>query len=164
MTRTAKIMFVSIALFVLASAFAASPASPASFDEGKHYGAPFSKAETARLEEISKDADKYHGKTVQVKGEIKDVCQREGCWIVLTDGKREMRVKMKDHAFVVPKDSFHKKVVVEGVIEKQTISEEMARHYAEEAADKTVKPESIKGPQVVITMIATGVRIDGGEK
>ena len=138
----------------------AIPAFAASNGEGKHYGAAFTNAEKAKLEEITKDADKYHGKTVQVRGEIKDVCQKEGCWIVLTDGKREMRIKMKDHAFVVPKDSFKKKVVVEGVVEKQTISEEMARHYAEEAADKTVKPESIKGPQAVVTMNATGVRIE----
>lgn len=153
MTRRFYIVFTIIALLAAVPVFAAK-------DEGKHYGEPFTKAEKADLEKIVKDADKFNGKTVQVKGEIKDVCQREGCWIVLTDGKREMRVKMKDHAFVVPKDSFNKKVVVEGVIEKQTISEEMARHYAEEAKDKTVDPASIKGPQAVISMTATGVRIE----
>jgi uncharacterized protein YdeI (BOF family) len=146
--------------FTVAALVTALPAFAAGRAEGKHYGAAFTKAETAKLEEITKDADKYNGKTVQVRGEIKDVCQKEGCWIVLTDGTREMRVKMKDHAFVVPKNSSNKKVVVEGVVEKQTISEEMARHYAEEAADKTVKPESIKGPQAVVTMNATGVRIE----
>lgn len=153
MTRKFYLAITIVALFVAVPALAAA-------GEGKHYGAEFTKAEKAKLDKITKDADKYHGKTVQVKGTIKDVCQKEGCWIVLTDGKREMRVKMKDHAFVVPKDSFNKKVTVEGVVEKQTISEEMARHYAEEAADKTVKPESIKGPQTVVTMNATGVRID----
>lgn len=153
--------YIALSIVVLLTATTASAVfAHDDKDKGKHFGAAFTKAETVKLEEVTKEADKYSGKTVQIKGTIKDVCQSEGCWLVLTDGKREMRVKMKDHAFTVPKDSSSKKVIVEGVVEKQTISEEMARHYAEEAKDKSVDSASIKGPQVVITMNATGVRID----
>lgn len=125
-----------------------------------HFGAAFSKAKIVSLAEITAKADQYNGKTVKVKGTIKDVCQREGCWLVLADGTNEMRVAMKDHKFTVPKDSGNKTVIVEGVIEKKTLTEEMARHYAEESAGK-IDPNSIKGPQVVISMTATGVRING---
>jgi uncharacterized protein YdeI (BOF family) len=125
-----------------------------------HFGAAFTKAKLVTLAELTTKADQYHGKTVKIKGTIKDVCQREGCWLVLTDGTREMRVSMKDHKFTVPKDSGNKTVIVEGVIEKQSISEEMARHYAEESAGK-VDPNSIKGQQIVLSMTATGVRING---
>jgi hypothetical protein len=129
-------------------------------NNGNHFGEAFSKAKLVKLKEVTKNADKYNGKIVKLKGTIKDVCQREGCWLVLTDGEREVRVAMKDHNFVVPKDSGNKSVIVEGVIEKKTITEEMARHYAEESAGK-IDPNSIKGPQVVISMTATGVRING---
>ncbi len=125
-----------------------------------HFGEAFSKAKLVTLKEITEKADKFNGKTVKLKGTIKDVCQREGCWLVLTDGEREVRVSMKDHKFTVPKDSGNKSVIVEGVIEKKTITEDMARHYAEESAGK-IDPNSIKGPQVVIAMAATGVRING---
>jgi hypothetical protein len=125
---------------------------------GKHFGAAFTKAKTVTLADVTANADKYHGKTVKLKGNIADVCQREGCWLVLSDGERTIRIKMKDHKFVVPKDSGNKVAIVEGVIEKQELSEEMARHYAEESAGK-VDPSTIKGPQVVVGMNATGVRI-----
>ncbi|MEW6126420.1 MAG: DUF4920 domain-containing protein [Acidobacteriota bacterium] len=125
----------------------------------KHFGAAFNKdAKVVKLAEVTANPDKYNGKTVKLKGKIADVCQREGCWLVLTDGERTVRVNMKDHAFVVPKDSGNKEATVEGIIEKKEISEEMARHYAEESAGK-VDPSTIKGPQVVISVVATGVRI-----
>jgi uncharacterized protein YdeI (BOF family) len=133
--------------------------SALAFDHsGKHFGAAFTKAKIVTLAEVTANADKYHGKTVKLKGNIADVCQREGCWLVLSDGERTIRVKMKDHKFVVPKDSGKKVAMVEGVIEKQELSEEMARHYAEESAGK-VDPSTIKGPQVVVGMVATGVHI-----
>ncbi len=124
----------------------------------KHFGAAFTKAKLVTLADVTAKADKYHGKTVKLKGNITDVCQREGCWLVLSDGQQTIRIKMKDHKFVVPKDSGNKVATVEGVIEKQELSEEMARHYAEESAGK-VDPSTIKGPQVVVGMNATGVRI-----
>jgi hypothetical protein len=142
-----------IALLVAAPVYADNTAS-------NHFGTAFTKAKLVSLADLTAKADQYNGKIVKVKGTIKDVCQREGCWLVLTDGTREMRVSMKDHKFTVPKDSGNKTVIAEGVIEKKTISEEMARHYAEESAGK-VDPNSIKGPQVVLSMTATGVRING---
>lgn len=149
---------ISIALTMLALMIAVPVL--ANDNGGNHFGEAFSKAKLIKLKEVTENADKYNGKTVKLKGTIKDVCQREGCWLVLTDGEREVRVSMKDHKFTVPKDSGNKSVIVEGVIEKKTITEEMARHYAEESAGK-IDPASIKGPQIVIAMAATGVRING---
>src|ERR1044072_8229817 len=123
---------------------------------GKHFGAAFTKAKTVSLAEVTANAGKYHGKTVKLKGNIADVCQREGCWLSLSDGEPTIRIQMQDHKFVVPKDSGNKVAIVEGLIEKQELSEEMARHYAEESAGK-VDPSTIKGPQMVVTMQETGV-------
>src|SRR5215207_7738938 len=64
-------------------------------DNNNHFGEAFSKAKLVKLKEVAQNADKYNGKTVKLKGTIKDVCQREGCWLVLTDGEREVRVAMK---------------------------------------------------------------------
>ncbi|MBI3654450.1 MAG: DUF4920 domain-containing protein [Acidobacteria bacterium] len=133
---------------------------PARNGTGNHFGAPFTKAKLVSLADLTAKAESYTGKTVKVKGTIKDVCQREGCWLVLTDGTRELRVSMKDHAFTVPKDAANKTVIVEGIIEKKTISEETARQYAEESAGM-IDPHSIKGAQVILTLTATGVRING---
>jgi uncharacterized protein YdeI (BOF family) len=149
---------ISSALILLALLSVVS--ALANYNATNHFGAAFTNAKLVSLADLTAKADQYNGKTVKVKGTIKDVCQREGCWLVLTDGTREMRVSMKDHKFTVPKDSGNKTVIVEGIIEKKTISEEMARHYAEESAGK-IDPNSIKGPQVVLSLTATGVRING---
>jgi hypothetical protein len=79
---------------------------------------------------------------------------------MITDGERAMRVTFKDYGFFVPKDSAGNKVTIEGMIERKTITEEHAQHIASESKDKDkIDPKTIKGPQEVITMVATGVRI-----
>jgi len=123
-----------------------------------HFGEAFTDAKVISLADAMSNAASYKDRAIKVEGEISEVCQKEGCWLVLTDGERAMRVKMKAHGFAVPKDAAGKKVVVEGMVEATEISEEMARHYAEESSKKT-DPSTIKGPQQVVTMIATGVSI-----
>ena len=99
-----------------------------------------------------------HGRTVLVAGTIEDVCQKKGCWMVISDGERSMRVTFKDYGFFVPIDATGRDAIVEGIVSREEISEEVARHYAEES--KSEDPEQIDGPQQVVTMIATGVRFE----
>ena len=147
----------SIIVSTIIALLAALPAF-ASGDEGRHFGEAFTDAKLVRFADIMSAAAMYKDKAIKVEGNISEVCQKEGCWLVMTDGERTMRVKMKGHSFAVPKDAAGKKVVVEGMVETQTISEEMARHYAEES-NKKIDLSTIKGSQEVVTMIATGVRI-----
>ena len=132
--------------------------SAAAYRQAKHFGEAFTDARVVELGEVMSNVDKYSSKPVKVEGKIEDVCQERGCWLVVTDGKREMRVTFKGYAFFVPKDSSGKKVTLEGTVLKKTISEDHARHYAEESKGK-VDPKTIKGPQEVITMVATGVSV-----
>ena len=124
----------------------------------KHFGEPFTDAKAVVLKDVIADVDKYSGKAVKVEGKVEGVCQERGCWLVVRDGKSEMRVTFKDYSFFVPKDSAGKRVTLEGLVVKKTISEDHAKHYAEESGGK-VDPSTIKGPQDVITMVATGVSI-----
>lgn len=145
-------------LFVLAAVWLAAAPVFAYQSSNKHFGAPFTDAKKVKLADALANVDKFDGKTVKIEGEVKDVCQTKGCWLVVTDGKREMRVSFKDYSFFVPKDSAGKKVTLEGVIQKKTISEDHAQHIAEESKTK-VDPDTIKGPQQVVTLVATGVAI-----
>jgi hypothetical protein len=124
----------------------------------KHFGEPFTDAKAVVLKDVIADVDKYSGKAVKVEGKVEGVCQERGCWLVVRDGKSEMRVTFKDYSFFVPKDSAGKRVTLEGLVVKKTITEDHARHYAEESGGK-VDPLTIKGPQEVITMVAAGVSI-----
>ena len=148
--RTLFLVFVALVI-------AAAPAL-AFQKEGKHFGAPFTDAKKVALKDVMASAEKFAITPIKVEGEIKDVCQNKGCWLVLTDGKNAMRITFKDYGFFVPKDSAGKKVVLEGIVEKKTIDEDAARHYAEESKNKT-DVSKIKGPQEVVTMVASGVEI-----
>jgi hypothetical protein len=123
------------------------------------YGKVITVKEATPLKSIVADIKKYNNQTLRVEGTIADVCQRKGCWLVVADGQANLRVTFEGYSFFVPKDSAGRKVVLQGVVKEEEISEGAARHYAEEQKTGNVKPEDIKGPQRVITMVASGVRI-----
>ena len=123
------------------------------------FGAPLSLERSSAVAVATVVATpELHGETILISGTIADVCTRKGCWLVVSDGSRQMRVTFKDYAFFVPKDSHGRPVLLEGVVSEQEISEEDAKHYAGEATSGP-KPEEITGPQTVVTMEATGVVI-----
>ena len=98
-----------------------------------------------------------HGAPITIIGTIADVCQKKGCWMVVSDGTAQMRITFKDYGFFVPIDSQNRQVAIRGVVTIEEIPEDLAKHYAEES--KGEDPDAISGPQRVITMVATGVRI-----
>jgi hypothetical protein len=153
--------FVYKALLVclLAAGLLAQPAGALADD---HFGAPFGDARVVNLAEVVDRPESFAGQAVRIEGKIADVCQEKGCWLVITDGKRQMRVSFKDYAFFVPKDSAGRGVVVEGTVIKKTITEFAARHYAEESGHKE-DAAKISGPQVVVVMTATSVLIKAQE-
>src|SRR5690606_40565909 len=44
-----------------------------------------------------------HGVEVVLVGTILDVCQKKGCWIVVSDGTSQMRVTFRDYSFFLPR-------------------------------------------------------------
>ena len=63
-------------------------------------------------------------------GRVGQVCQKQGCWMQLIDGEQSARV-MTQHKFALPKD-FSGNAVVAGKLERIEISEQEAKHLAEE--------------------------------
>lgn len=66
------------------------------------------------------DPEKYLGKDVMVEGEITQVCQMQGCWIMVKDASSSepIMVKVDDGVIVFPKDGTGRKVVAQGKLEK----------------------------------------------
>jgi len=142
-------------LLLLASAAGAEAerAVPAGVD----YGAGLTLEGTTPLREVVNHPELHVDRTLLVKGRIRDVCQKKGCWMVLTDGESRIRVRFADYGFFVPKDSSGKDAYVEGRVAVEEISEKEARHYEAEAIDGD--PSKIQGDQRVVTFTATGVRL-----
>jgi len=77
------------------------------------------------------------GQNFKVKGVVEEVCQMKGCWMTLkNDQGMNVRVTFKGYSFFVPKDISGKEVIVQGFASKELLSEELARHYAEDGGDE----------------------------
>ena len=122
------------------------------------FGKPLSIKKALTLQQAIQESAKYQNQKVLLEGRISDVCQMKGCWLMLSDSERAIRIKFEGYSFFVPKDSRGKKVRAEGRLIQETLSEDMARHYAAEQSTKS-DPSEIKGPQRVVTFEAAGVAI-----
>jgi hypothetical protein len=147
---------VSAALLLLL-ALATGAAAASELPAGEDYGAGITLSEVADLAEVVADPAKYEDGAVLVRGRISDACQRKGCWLILSEGDRQLQVRFADYGFFVPKDCRGKQAYVEGRVKAETLSEDEARHYAEESL--AGDPGAIRGPQAVVSFTATGVRI-----
>jgi len=96
----------------------------------------------------------------QVKAKVIEVCKVEGCWIKVQkkDGSA-MMVRSKDHAFLMPENIVGKTVLIEGSAAVKEVSEEMRRHYAEDAGKSKKEISKIKGSEKDIQFAATGVKV-----
>jgi len=101
--------------------------------------------------------DKYEG---QVKGKVVEVCKAEGCWIRLekADGSSLM-VRAKNHAFLMPENIVGKTVLIEGNATVKEVSEEMRKHYAEDAGKSKEEIAKIKGSEKDVQFTAKGVKV-----
>jgi len=127
--------------------------------DGILYGKDAIKNENViEISDIVANPDKYKGQEVTLKGTVADVCQEAGCWMVLTDGRNDIRI-FTNHEFFLPINSYDKKVILTGKFDIADVSEEDAKHYATESDRARVKPEDIKGPQKWMTIDAAGIKI-----
>lgn len=133
MTRRLRRAWV-FAFAVLAASCAARPQPPATF-----YGsAPSFAGPSIPLGRAL--SDENLGRFLSIEAGVAEVCRAKGCWMVLTDGERSVRVTFRDYAFFVPKDLAGKTVVAEGVLSRRVISAEEAEHLAKESGATTAAP------------------------
>ena len=90
----------------------------------------------------------------KLSGRITEVCQAEGCWLVLEDDGHAARVMMHDHAFTVPKDIAGRGAIVYGTVSVKQLDEKTAEHLAEDAgkdAPVALREFRIDATSVVLT-------------
>jgi len=93
----------------------------------------------------------YNGKFVRMTGVVTDVCPQKGCWLQLnsTGASLPMFVKFTCpiDGFLIPLDSVGRPAIVEGVVTIKDITQDEARHIAEEKSLPKEEIEKIVGPQ-----------------
>ena len=85
------------------------------------------------------------GQPVTVRGPIREVCQRKGCWLALgADGDRPVRVLVPrtddGYGFTVPTDASGE-AIVHGTLRVASLDRSTRDHYAEDGASR---PDSVE--------------------
>lgn len=130
--------------------FAAFPVAA----ERKSYGEAMPTGAAVPISAAVAKHEDYADKPQRFSGRIAEVCQKEGCWLVLEDDGQSARVMMRDHKFVVPKDASGTAEVY-GVLSRKQLSPEQVKHMQEES--KNGLPVS----DVEYRIVADGVEIAG---
>ncbi|MBL0882434.1 MAG: DUF4920 domain-containing protein [Chitinophagaceae bacterium] len=156
-----KKLLIAFSLFLAVNTLSAQPPQvPADA------GATFGKATTAenavsmeqyvKLLESRGDGKPLEGKII---GIVKEVCQKEGCWIKVESPNGNLMVKMKDHKFAVPVILNGKKVVIDGIGTLTTTSVKQLKHYAEDAGKSKEEIAKITEPKKEIVIQAAGILV-----
>jgi hypothetical protein len=89
-------------------------------------------------------------------GTIKQVCQHEGCWMILADGAHWARVQTH-HRFAIPKDATGTAIVWGSLSEVEVPADEAPR----EPRESGISIEAMPGrPMTEYRIDARGVRIE----
>jgi hypothetical protein len=102
------------------------------------------------------------GDTVEVKfrSEIKDVCQKKGCWMNMDlSNDKNTFVRFKDYGFFMPLNAAGSEAIVNGkaFISVETVDE--LKHYAKDAGKSQAAIDSITEPKVSYSFLSNGVLI-----
>lgn len=146
-------------------AFAMMSAVAAAFAGELKLGQPLTLKESRSVTQILADPAPLVGKTVQVRGQVTEVCQMMGCWMALTEPgtSKLLRVKVNDGDIVFPKESVGKSAVAEGTLARIALTKEQAiaqaKHEAEEQGRK-FNPASVKSGVVIYQIKGAGAVIE----
>jgi len=106
------------------------------------------------------------GDTINVKftTQVKEVCQKKGCWMKVDLGENEAMVRFKDYGFFMPKNIAGKEIIAEGKAYVEEMSVEDQQHYAEDGGATPEEIAAITQPKRTLAFEAHGVLIPEAEK
>jgi hypothetical protein len=124
-------------------------------------GKPMTLKEPVSVDAVVSSPDRYVGQTVQVKGNVTEVCKKMGCWMMLVDpgSKKAIRIKVKDGDIVFPESAIGKPAVAEGKLVKLELTKEQvisARKHEAEENGKKFDPSTVKGGETMYQIAGTG--------
>jgi hypothetical protein len=128
----------------------------ATLAQAEHYGAPLTMKNPISLPAAIKQLDKQSTAQVLIESKVDKVCVAKGCWLGLVSATDDIRVTFKDYAFFVPPSLIGKTVLVQGQLEKVTMTLEETKHYVQDAGGD---PSKVTTPRVEYRIVASGVEV-----
>lgn len=123
----------------------------AAHSENILFGGGADMSKITAINEILKSPDRYLDSVVTIEGTISSVCKKKGCWMVLSSGSHQLRIKVNDGEMVFPFNTKGKTAFATGKLEVLEMTREKAIRYlahlaedAEQAFDEsTVTEETV---------------------
>ena len=126
--------------------------------KAQDFGAPFAIEEVTQAKAVFDNPEGFVGKTVRVEGSVRDVCQKMGCWMVISEGEKSMRITTKDHKFFVAKDGAGSKCHIEGEVIARELDPERTAHFESESSKDAPIPEKEAKDNKTYEIVATSIR------
>ncbi len=129
------------------------------------YGEPMKLKSDDRVsaEKVFSQPDMYNGREIHLTGKVDSVCAKKGCWLRIADNARTDTIFVKFTCPVdgrlIPMDAVGHEATIEGELSIEDISQEEARHYAEDSGKSPEEIAKIVGPQKQYRMKAPAARI-----
>lgn len=129
------------------------------FTADKAYGAemPAMGQAVSLKQAIAAKAADENGMT-KIEGQITEVCQAKGCWMILVDGDTYARVTFEDYGFFVPIETSMQRSVVYGTLTEHVLTGEQAQHYAQDAGAKSTL--EMEGEVKEYSIVARAVQLE----
>lgn len=123
-----------------------------------HFGAAFTQSTTIKVGDLLDDVDAFAGKdNLLIEGTAVDLCRRDGGWVVLSDGSRQIRVLAKDHGFSVDPDGIGAWTRAEGRLVPVGMDAESISHMEHESQRPELMPEKAGAR---FQFVATGIEME----
>jgi hypothetical protein len=102
---------------------------------------------------------KTYDTDIRLKGYVTNSCKKKGCWLILQDGNKTVRVTFKDYSFFVPIGFKEKQVVLEGQLKQEVVPESVRKHLAEDEGKSEEELEKISGDELEYSFVASSVLV-----
>ena len=110
------------------------------------------------LKEAIGSIEEVEGEFIKIKGQVTEVCQAKGCWMVLVDGDTYARITFEDYGFFVPTETSMQRTVIFGQLSQRTLSGQQAEHFAQDAGSQS--KIKLEGEIREYSILARGVQLE----
>ncbi|MES3007957.1 MAG: DUF4920 domain-containing protein [Pseudomonadota bacterium] len=161
--RMARVLCTALLLLTSLSMTSFGASADEAFVADQSFGAPMPVAGEAQpLQAAIASLATGTAPEVKVAGQITEVCQAKGCWMIMVDGDQHARITFKDYGFFVPTETSMQRAVIYGVLEASEISADDAAHYAEDSGDlaKAAQLRAAGKPVREYSLVAAAVQLE----
>ena len=148
------VIILSLTISFIGASYADSP-----FSADQSFGGQVpSEGQPLTLKEAISQIRDAGDQFLKIEGQITEVCQAKGCWMILVEGDTYARVTFEDYSFFVPTETSMQRSVIYGQLSERTLSGQEAAHFAQDAGSQS--QIELEGKIKEYSILARGVQLE----